>query len=166
MALKIDLKNPYDCLRWPFIRETLLDLKLSITLVEVIMNCLNCSSFSMLWNGEKTEAFTPSRGVRQGEPLSPYLLVLCMERLNQIIEDVVIRGTWKPAVASRGGPPLSWLFLADDLLLFGEATVEQARVIKQCLDMFCAALGEKVSPQKYMIFFSKNTQATTAQEIS
>jgi len=89
-----------------------------------------------------------------------------MDRLNQIIEDVVIRGAWKPATASRGGPPLSRLFFVDDLIFFGEATVEQARVIKQCLDMFCAASGEKVSTHKSMVFFSKNTQANTAQEIS
>ena len=130
------------------------------------MNCLNCSSFGVLWNGEKTEAFSSSRGVRQGDPLSPYLFVLCMERLNQIIEDAISRGSWKPATSSRGVPPLSRLFFTDDLLLFGEATVEQARVIKQCLDMFCAASGEKVSTHKSMVFFSKNTQASTAQGFS
>jgi len=155
MALKIDLEKVYDRLRWPFIRETLLDLNLPIQLVEVIRNCLNCSSFSILWNGE-TKAFTPSHGVRQGDLLSPYLFVLCMDRLNQIIEDAIIGGARNLVTASRGGPPISRLFFDDNLLLFGEATLKQARAIKQCLDMFCAASEEKVNTQKSMIFFSKN----------
>ena len=91
MALQIDLKKAYDCLQWPFIRETLLDLNLLIQIVEVIIYCLNCSSFSILWNGEKTDVFTPSRGMMQEGPLSPDLCVLYMERPNQIIVDAVIR---------------------------------------------------------------------------
>jgi len=143
MALKIDLEKAYDRLRWPFIRETLMDLRLPIKLVEVIMNCLNCSSFNVLRNGEKTDSFTQSLGVRQEDPLSPYLLVLCLERLNHIIEDAVNQGAWKAITTSQGGPPLSRLCFADDVVLFGEATLEQARVINHCLDLFAQLLEKR-----------------------
>ena len=145
MAIKIDLEKAYDRLRWSFIRETLVEARLPQTMVDVILNCISLASFSILWHGERTEAFTPSRGVRQGDPLSPYLFVLCMERLNHLIEAVVGKGEWKPVTTSQGGPPIASLFFADYLILFGEASLSQARTIKDCLDTFCRALGQKVS---------------------
>ena len=92
------------------------------------MECVTSPSMQVLWNGEPTQSFKPSRGVRQGDPLSPYLFVLCMERLNHIIEESIIGGAWKPIRASRNGPLLSNLFFADDIILFAEASVEQARI--------------------------------------
>jgi len=64
-----------------------------------------------------------------------------MERLNHIIQEAVAKREWKPIAASRGQPLLSNLFFADDLVLFGEATKDQAGVIKNCLERFCQALG-------------------------
>lgn len=75
------------------------------------MECVTTVSMQILWNGECTAPFKPTRGIRQGDPLSPYLFVLCMERLNQIIEEAIIGGRWRPIHASRGGPKLSNLFL-------------------------------------------------------
>jgi len=75
MAIKIDLEKAYDRLRWPFIRETLLEARLPQLLVDVILNCISLTSFSILWHGKKTEAFTPSRGSGK---VTPYLhIYLC-----------------------------------------------------------------------------------------
>jgi len=59
-----------------------------------------------------------------------------MERLSHLIEDLVVGGLWKPIFTSKGGPPLSHLLFANDLFLFGEASIDQARVIKGCLQQF------------------------------
>jgi len=126
MAIKIDLEKAYDRIRWPFIRETLQEAQLPRDMVEVIMNCVTTTSIKMLWHGTPMKVFQPTRGIRQGEPLSPYLFVLCMERFGHIIAYALREGVWRPIFASRGGPPLSHLFFADDLILFGEATLEQA----------------------------------------
>lgn len=120
MTLKIDFEKAYDRLKWSFIRDTLCEMNLPIRLIEIIMECITASSLQILWNGEKTEPFKPSRGIRQGDPLSPYIFVLCMERLNQVIEAAIIEDKWKPIHASRGGPKLSNLFFADDIILFAE----------------------------------------------
>lgn len=69
----------------------------------------------LLWNGEKTEPFSPARGLRQGDPLSPYLFVLCIERLCHQIEVAVGQGEWKPISLSRGGPKLSHVCFANDI---------------------------------------------------
>ena len=108
---------------------------------EVIMNCVTTTSINMLWHGAPTEVFQPTGGIRQGDPLSPYLFVLCMERFGNIIADALREGVWRPIFASRGGPPLSHLFFADDLILFGETTLEQTKIMKHCLDRFCTASG-------------------------
>lgn len=62
---------------------------LSPHLTHLIMCCVTSTSMRVLFNGVKIEAFTPSRGIKQGDPLSPYLFVLCVERLAYFINDMV-----------------------------------------------------------------------------
>lgn len=120
----------------------------------------------VLWNGEPTDTFTPSRGIRQGDPLSPYIFVLCMERLNQIIEESIIANKWQPIRASRNGPKLSNLCFADDIILFAEANIEQATIIHQCLQRFCSASGSKISYGKSRVYFSNNMSNDDQQSVS
>lgn len=107
------------------------------------MQCVSGPSMSLLCNGEKTEAFIPSRGLRQGDPLSPYLFVMCLERLCHLIEMSMDCKEWKPISLSRGGPKLSHICFADDLILFAEASVAQVKVIRKVLERFCFASGQK-----------------------
>ena len=166
MMIKIDFEKAYDRLRWSFIRESLLELHLPRNLVEVVMNCIESAKLSILWNGEPMEAFRPSRGIRQGDPLSPYLYVICMERLAHLIDREVRLGVWKPVRASRNGPALSNLAFADDLILFCEASVDQAEIVQQCLDKFCAASGSKVNNAKSKVYFSPNTNEVVREAVS
>lgn len=92
MAIKIDFEKAYDKLKWSFIRDTLFDMNLPFLMNNVIMECVTSPTMRILWNGEQTDAFTPTRGIRQGDPLSSNLFVLCRERLNQVIEEAVIGG--------------------------------------------------------------------------
>lgn len=131
-----------------------------------IMKCVTGASMNILWNGERTEAFTPSRGLRQGDPLSPYLFVLCIERLCHMIDSSINAKEWKPICLSRGGPQLSHICFADDLILFAEASVKQIRIIRRVLETFCATSGQKVSLEKSKIFFSSNVSRDLEKLIS
>lgn len=111
MALKIDMEKAYDHLLWDFINGTLEDARFSTQVVSLIMSCVSSSSMKILWNGGVTDAFIPWRGVRQGDPMSPYLFVLTMERLKHAVSRVVSNGSWSLIMLGRGGPPLSHLFL-------------------------------------------------------
>lgn len=79
----------------------------------------------VLFNGEKTSSFRPTKGIRQGDPLFPTIFVLCVERLAHLIEEAVKKGRWRPVKFSRTGPAISHLFFADDLVLFGEEDLDQ-----------------------------------------
>ncbi|WZZ66780.1 hypothetical protein YC2023_078150 [Brassica napus] len=166
MLLKLDLEKAYDRIRWDFLEDTLYAAKLPHIWIKWIMECVTNPGMSLLWNGERTEAFTPQRGLRQGDPLSPYLFVLCMERLCHQIEFSVANKEWKPITLSRGGPSLSHVCFADDLILFAEASLSQIRVVRKVLERFCEASGQKVSLAKSLIFFSENVHRDLANSIS
>lgn len=141
MLLKLDLEKAYDRIRWDFLEDTLVAVGFSEDWVRWIMRCVSGPTMNLLWNGEKTEAFTPTRGLRQGDPISPYLFVLCMGRLCHMIERSVESKQWKPISLSRSGPKLSHICLADDLIMFAEALVTQIEVIRKVLETFCSASG-------------------------
>ncbi|CAA7042859.1 unnamed protein product [Microthlaspi erraticum] len=129
MLLKLDLEKAYDRVRWDYLEDTLVASGLSEKWVRWILECVTGPSMHVLWNGEKPEAGKPERGLRQGDPLSPYLFVMCMERLCHMIERSMEEKKWKPISLSRGGPKLSLMCFADDLILFVEASVAQIRII-------------------------------------
>ncbi|CAJ2654248.1 unnamed protein product [Trifolium pratense] len=145
MSIKIDLEKAYDRLNWNFVENCLIECKFPHNLINIIKHCISSPSFKILWNGDKTDMFTPSRGIRQGDPLSPYLFVICMERLSHIIADQVDAEYWKPMRA--------------------EASIEQVHCIMHCLDIFCQASGQKINNQKTEIYFSKNVDQQLREDI-
>ncbi|CAL1353594.1 unnamed protein product [Linum trigynum] len=166
MVLKIDLEKAYDRLRWDFLRDTLMEIGLPSSWINCVMFCVENNQMRLLWNGELSGPIIPTRGVRQGDPLSPYLFVLCMERLSHRIEQAIQDKLWKPLRLSRDGPPLSHLFFADDLILFAEAEGAQIKVIKQCLDEFCLSSGQRVNYSKSAIFVSANIDRRIARRLA
>lgn len=99
MVVKIDLDKAYDQLNWSFIELTLRVAQIPDSLDSTIMDCITSSEMAFLWNGSKTDTFKPTRGIRQGDLLSPYIFVIFMERLSQIIDYSVTQGDWKPITA-------------------------------------------------------------------
>ena len=143
MALKIDLEKACDKLEWSFIKGMLSRFNFPENLSELIMSCISSVSTSLLFNGGSLEPFRPSRGIRQGDPLSPYIFILCMELLGQLIQEKCEAKVWCPVKASRSGPAFSHLFFADDLVLFAKANAENCVAIREVLDTFAISLGKQ-----------------------
>ncbi|KAH9667242.1 putative ribonuclease H protein [Citrus sinensis] len=114
---------------------------------------------------EASNEFVPSRGIWQGDPLSQYIFVLCVERLSHGINRAVTVGDWQPIRLARRGTPLTHLFFADDLLLLAEVNFEQAGVINMVLNTFCQSSEAKVNKTKSQVFFSKNISARSMKRI-
>ena len=129
------------------------------------MSCVSSSSISILFNGGALDPFLPSGGIRQGDPLSPYLFILCMEVLGALILDKCNAKLWNPIKASRGGPAFSHLFFADDLVLFARADRKNCVAIREVLDSFCSLSGQKVSQAKSRVFFSPNVPTDERSEM-
>ncbi|XP_054795206.1 uncharacterized protein LOC129300662 [Prosopis cineraria] len=130
MALKIDLEKAYDRVKWSFVLRCLEEMNLLASFIDLISNCLSPAKMQVLWNGKKGEKFSPSQGLRQGDPISPYLFVLVMEKLGHMIQGEVDNENWIPFKLQRNGVGISHLFFADDFLLFVEASMDQAGIIK------------------------------------
>ncbi|KAK3183231.1 hypothetical protein Dsin_030517 [Dipteronia sinensis] len=137
MAWKIDLAKAYNKLHWSFIKSVHVEIGIGEKFVELIMWCTTSVRYQVILNGELTEPFRPGYGIRQRDPLSPYIFVLCMEKLSHLISHKLLHGTWKSVRISRGGPEVSHLFFADDLILFGQVTTSQTEIMENCLDTFC-----------------------------
>ncbi|XP_061376344.1 uncharacterized protein LOC133318374 [Gastrolobium bilobum] len=136
MVIKVDLEKAYDRLNWKFIHRVLDEIQIPDKLSKLIMAAVTSPETNIIWNGKLTEEFQPSRGVRQGDPISPYLFVLAMEKLSHIIDTVVNENLWKPIRAGKGGPKISHLLFADDLMLFLEASKDQLNILFRCLNLF------------------------------
>ena len=152
MALKIDLSKAYDSLEWGFIRDTLYGFSFPNSLISLIMDCICSPAISLIWNGEVTKAFLPSRGIRQGDPLSPYIFVLCMERVSIMINEKINEGNWRPIKLSQD-LGVSHIFYADDVFLFGQASCSNGKVILDVLEEFGKLSGLRVNVTKSLVIF-------------
>lgn len=98
--------------------------------------------------------------------MSPYLFVMCMERLSVIIQSLVDKGEWKPIRISKNGPPISHLFFADDVLLFCEASVSQVQLLASTMQRFCDSSGLKINLNKSKAIVSKGVSAMVKDSIA
>lgn len=156
MMIKIDLEKAFDKVEWSFIRKTLIFFNLPTNLINLIMSCVSSSSAVILVNGDRTGFFKPSRGIRQGGPISPYIFILCMEMLSREIESEVRKNNWQPIKVARRGPSLSHLFFADDLILMSRADSKNVATINKVLAKLCEKSGQSINYSKSKLIFSKN----------
>jgi ribonuclease HI len=165
MAIKIDLEKAYDRMEWSFIKVVLEHFKFPTSFVNLVMECISSSSVAILLNGAPLDPFFPSRGLKQGDPLSSYIFILCMEFLGFHIMESCAAGEWHPIKAGQSGPKFSHLFFADDLVLFSSATISCAHAIDEVLGKFCHSSGQKVSVSKSRVLFSANVNPSLRSNI-
>ena len=129
------------------------------------MSCISSTSTTLLFNGSQLETFNPSKGLRQGDPISPYIFILCMEFLSSLINKKCEDGNWVKVKASHGGLGFSHSFFADDLLFYAKVDRGNYEAIVDVLEEFCVLTGQKISKAKSKVFFSPNIPEETKEEL-
>lgn len=120
--IKLDMAKAYDRVEWDYLRGIMLKLGFHEGFVSLVMRCVTSVSFSIKVNGVLSSGFRPTRGIRQGDPISPYLFLLCEEGLSSLLKSI------GPVHLSRGirvgfhAPWISHLLFADDCIVFSKAS--------------------------------------------
>ena len=164
-ALKLDMMKAYDRIEWNYLEKVMLKLGINPKFTEIVMRCVSSVSFSVIFNGGKQEDFTPSCGLRQGDPLSPYLFVLCAEGLSALIDHEEEAGNLIGVQVCRDSPTISHLLFVDDSPILMRADNQNANTLRSILDEYCATSGQLVSESKCSIFFSPNTNVEVKAEV-
>lgn len=165
MAIKVDLEKAYDKLELSFIREVLINANFPLNLVNLIMSCVSSVSTSILFNSGSVEPIFPLGGIRQGDPLSPYLFILCMEALWYYIEEKCSEKSWVPLKSSQSEVAFSHLFFANDLVIFAKADHVNCSTIRDVLDSFCARSVQSISESKSKVYFCPNVDVDTRESL-
>ena len=123
--------------------------------IALIMECISTVSYSILINGDPSDIFHPSRGLRQGDPLSPYLFLICSKGLHSLLQKEADAGHIRGVSICKKGPRLTHIFFADDSLVFCRATLLNAKKSKTCWISMRKPLVSSLTRTK-QVYFSAN----------
>ena len=166
MALKLDMEKAFDSMEWEFLLKILELLGFNSTWTHWIRQCITTSSFSILLDGAHFGKFSPSRGLRQGDPLSHFLFILGVEILSRLIEREESLGLIHGIKMARMCPLISHLLFVDDVIIFSKANPSEARAILRCLNTYSTWSGQHINMSKSAIFFSKNCKSSTKDAVN
>jgi hypothetical protein len=133
--------------------------------IDLILECVKSPSYLVLVNGEPHGFVTPSRGIRQGDPLSPYLFLLCAEGFRTFLRKAERERRLSGISIYRGCPRISHLLFAIDSLLFYQAKTKKYNNLMDILLLYEESSGQKINKDKLAIFFSRNTVEEKRDEI-
>jgi hypothetical protein len=164
-AYKLDMAKAYDRVDWRFLEGVLAKLGFHSKWIQWVMTCVTTVRYSVRFNGHLLDSFSPTRGLRQGDPLSPYLFLFVADGLSSLIRQETENSSLRELYICRRGPGISHLLFADDCLMFFEGNVQQTEVVKSILDRYEKGTGQLVSLGKCSILFGDKCSAETQQEI-
>lgn len=163
-ALKLDIKKAFNSISWSFICSTLWHMNLPSKFISWITECISTPAFSICFNGRLEGFIKGAKGIRQGEPLSPYLFIPCMEVLSKMLSSAASGGLFSYHTRSKK-LGLTHLCFADDLMVFTIASPSSLLGIKTVLDQFYLTSGLDASYGKSEIYcsgFPLDVQTTLA----
>ncbi|CAJ2636477.1 unnamed protein product [Trifolium pratense] len=166
VALKLDISKAYDRIDWEYLKDIMAKMGFSQQWIGWVMLCVETVDYSIIVNGNLVGPVVPGRGLRQGDPLSPYLFIICAEGLSALIRQTENIGDLHGIKVCRRAPIISHLLFADDCFLFFKATVNEAIVLKNILSVYEAASGQAINLQKSEFYCSRNVHADLREEIA
>jgi hypothetical protein len=165
VAVKLDMSKAYDRVEWLFLEKMMKRMGFNDQWVRLIMKCVKLVSYRVKVNGKLTKAFKPERGLRQGDPLSPYLFILCAEAFSAMLKQAEVNGTLEGVQICPTAPRVNHLFFAEDSLIIMKATTASANCLKDILALYESQSGQMINKDKTSAFFSKSTRHRTKRAV-
>ena len=126
MTIKLDMSKAYDRVKWCFLEKIMSKMGFDNKWIKLIMSCINSVSYSILINGEAHGCTTPTRGLCQGDPLSPYMFLLYAERLTALIVEAERRRQISSISICRGSPTITHLLFADNSVIYRKSSEQES----------------------------------------
>lgn len=155
-VLKIDMSKAYNRVNWVFLKAVLLSMKFTPNWVNWILKCVSTIHYTLLVNGSITQSFKPAKGLRQGDPLSPYLFLMCANILSLALIKAENNREIQGVRLGRNGVSFTHLLFANDSLLFFKRDNKSLANIQQILRWYCSISGQRVNLAKSDLFCSPN----------
>ncbi|CAA7037615.1 unnamed protein product [Microthlaspi erraticum] len=165
MAVKTDMSKAYDRVEWPFVEALMRKMGFAEQWIVWMMRCITSVKYKVLINGQPRGQITPHRGLRQGDPLSPYLFILCAEILITNLKKAEEMKRITGLKVARASPAVSHLLFADDSLFFCRATSEESRVLLQILKEYEVTSGQQINFAKSSVQFGHTVDTGVRAEI-
>ncbi|WOL07610.1 hypothetical protein Cni_G16354 [Canna indica] len=151
--MKLDLEKAYDKVRWEAIYEVIRMMNFPELVIGWIKSCIEDVNFHCKFNGEISGGFKGMKGIRQGDPLSPYLFILLEETFSRIMEKFVEERKVTPFKTK--GFRMSHLCYADDIFIVLKGDIKSCKGLREALDLYCDFSGQKINARKSELFFPK-----------
>ncbi|WOK96358.1 hypothetical protein Cni_G05065 [Canna indica] len=156
ILLKLDLEKAYDRTKWRAVYKILNLMSFPEELIRWIKCCIEEISFSCYFNGEISRRFKSFRGIRQGDPLSPYLFIIMEEAISVMTRDYCSKKRMTPYHIKD--TTISHQLFADDIVFAIKGNDKSCKGLKKILENYCAAIGQKINREKSEIFFPTKCQ--------
>lgn len=156
MAIKLDMSKAYDRIEWDFLEAIMRKLGFSEKWTHLVLQCVQTVTYNIVQSDADMGHIIPSRGIRQGDPLSPYLFIICAEGLSALIQKYDSQKWLHGIKICRKAPTISHMLFADDSYFYCKAETGEARRVLELLTVYERASGQKINNAKSSVFFSTN----------
>lgn len=156
MALKLDMSKAYDRIEWKFLQDILLRMGFDSWWTHLILQCVTSVDYTIVHGEFEMGPIKPSRRLRQGDPLSPSLFIICVEGLSALIRNYETKKWLQGIRICRKVPTISHMLFADDNYLYCKAETGEAVKVMELLNCYEKASGQRITRGKSTVFFSAN----------
>lgn len=160
LILKVDIEKAFNSISWNFIETIVTLYNFPPSFIKITVSCLKNIIYIPIIKEKKKQSFIPSRGIRQGDPISPSIFILAMKFLNKLIENKIEEKALTPFKFCNRSFPISHLLFFDDVLIFSKTTPRNLQTINDVLSTFCVVSGMQINTSKSKVWFSKTVPSS------